>query len=358
MPDTTHARRCEGLLLRLEGVGADAFYSRHHPSRAYLSGFFGTEGAVLITRAQRTLFVDSRYTEQARRQAAAFDVRQFRGGLLTAVRKALPKGSRVAFEDSHLSVSAKDDLAKNLTGSSLVPTRGLVEAMRLVKDPGEVDTIRSAIAIGDAAIASLLPQIRAGMTEREVAALLEWEMRAAGGDGTSFPTIVAAGERGAMAHALASDRPLTPGDAVVIDFGTWLRGYCSDLTRTVFLDTIPNDGISVLETVRDAQLAAIKLVRPGVPAGEVDRAARVLIDRAGYGPRFGHGLGHGIGLDYHEAPGIVPGSSRRLVPGMVFSIEPGIYLPGRFGVRIEDIVLVTTSGCEVLSRAPKGATIV
>ena len=358
MADSTHARRCDGLRIRLDAGGADAFYSTHQPTRAYLTGFFGTAGAVLVTPSERILFVDSRYTEQATRQARAFDVRQVTARCAGDVRRALPGGARLAIEAAHISIAEHYALQDALAGCRLVPTRGLVEGMRLVKDPSEIAAIRRAVAVGDAAYVALLPQIHSGMTERDVAALLEWEMRRGGGDGPSFHTIVASGERGAMAHGVASGRRIRPGDAIVIDFGTWLDGYCSDLTRTIFADTMTKEHLTVLETVRAAQVAAIRCVRPGVTAGAVDAAARDLITRAGYGPRFGHGLGHGIGLDYHEAPGIIPAADMRLAPGMVFSIEPGVYLPGKFGVRIEDIVLVTPYGHEVLSRAPRGAVII
>ena len=238
-------------------------------------------------------------------------------------------------------------------GTVAVPTSRVVESLRAVKDEGERDAIRKAAAIADRAFERILEELRPGRTEREIALRLEFMMREMGADGASFDIIVASGPRSALPHGVASDRVLEKGDLVTLDFGASYRGYCSDITRTVVLGE-PNDAQRrIYETVREAQQAAVDAIRPGMTGKEADRVARDRIKASGYEKYFGHGTGHGLGMEVHEAPRLSPRGEEILEPGMVVTVEPGIYLPEFGGVRIEDDVIVTEDGREVLTQSPK-----
>ncbi|HMQ30928.1 MAG TPA: Xaa-Pro peptidase family protein [Chloroflexaceae bacterium] len=331
-------------------------------NRRYLSGFSGSYGYLLVTPAEAVLFTDGRYTLRASREAPAVSVRQVVNpgrpfpALLAEAAAELGLAS-LAFEAAHMSVAEHNALAAALgAGVELAPAEGVVEALREQKDAEELATLRRAIAITDAAFTAVAERLAPETTEREAAWMLEVAMRVGGADDVAFPIIVAAGPNGAQPHATPGDEPLGAGRPIVIDMGARLGGYHADLTRTIVLGEPDARFGELYALVREAQARAVAGLRPGLPAHEADALARDQIAAAGYGEQFGHGLGHGVGLNIHEGPSLrrsATGTSAPLRPGMVTSVEPGVYLEGWGGIRIEDLVLITEDGCEVLSRAPK-----
>jgi Xaa-Pro aminopeptidase len=241
-------------------------------------------------------------------------------------------------------------------GCQLVPAEEVLGKLRMRKDECELEQMRRAIAVTEAALRSTMRQVGAGMTEREIATLLTVEMLQAGGEGMAFSPIVVAGLNSASPHATPTDRPIQPGETVIVDCGATVGGYAADITRTFAIGELEPELVQVYEVVRAANGAGLAAAGPGVPAEEVDRAARAVIEDAGYGEYFIHRTGHGLGLEVHEPPFIVSGNQRPLEPGMTFTVEPGVYLPGRGGVRIEDDVLVTPSGAESLTTFPREFT--
>jgi Xaa-Pro aminopeptidase len=348
------------LIARLTERELDALLISTAENRRYLSGFTGSAGYLIITPDRAILFTDSRYTEQATGQAPDFQVAQVRGGwdwLPEALKETGAK--QVGFESENMPVAAYqrllDTLKKDqaLERISLIPTSGVVEELRVAKDQEELALLQKAIDASDAAMEAVCPTIQEGMTEREVAWRMETAMREFGADSASFSTIVASGPNGAMAHHRPTDRAIRAGEPIVIDMGARVGGYCSDITRTVVVGELDEMFRKIYDIVLGAQLTAINIVRPGLTGEECDDLARTVIAEAGYGDNFGHSLGHGIGLAVHESPRVGPQSSDLLRPGMVFTIEPGIYVTGWGGVRIEDIVILREVGATSLSKAGK-----
>jgi len=322
----------------------------------YLSGFTGEDSWLVIALDDRpALLTDSRFTEQARAEATLFRVVERKIALSEVAAKALRrwKAERTAFDPDQLTVRAHQALTKALGGAELRPVEQLVLALRQVKDAAEVNLIRRAIGIAERAFLELKAEIEPGMTEKQIADRLEMLLRERGAEGAAFETIAAVRERASLAHARPTDRVLKAADPLLIDWGARYQLYCSDLTRVILPGRIPPVLRTIYDVVMEAQACALKRIGPGVPLREVDAAARDVIHKAGHGKHFGHGLGHGVGLDVHELPHLSRKAEGVLKPGMIFTVEPGIYLPGRAGVRIEDIVLVTKRGCEVLSHLEK-----
>ncbi len=322
----------------------------------YLTGYSGTNGLALIGPDRRTFVTDFRYVEQAAEEVGpAFERRRAPQDLLESVSEAVPEGPvRLGFEGAHVTVHAHGRLRELLEDRiQLVPTSGLVERLRAVKDPGEVQRIRAATALADEALERLLSESLVRRTEREVALALEVHMRQLGARRPSFETIVAAGAHGALPHAQPREVELEPGQLVVIDWGAELDGYCSDCTRTVATGEPGERAREVYALVGAAQLAGLEAVSAGAHGREVDSVARKVIEQAGYGERFGHGLGHGVGLEIHEAPRLSQRSEDHLEAGNIVTVEPGVYLPGELGVRTEDLLLVTEGGCEILTSVSK-----
>lgn len=352
--------RIAQLIARLTERGLDALLISTAENCRYLSGFTGSAGYLLVTPDRAILFTDSRYTEQASRQAPDFQVVQARGGwdwLPGALRETGVK--QIGFESENLTVASYrrllDTLKKDQApeGVSFIATSGVVEELRAVKDQEELALLQQAIDASDAAMETICPAIREGMTEREVAWRMEAAMRELGADSASFSTIVAAGPNGAMAHHRPTDRVIRQGEPVVIDMGARVGGYCSDITRTVAVGEPDEMFRKIYDIVLGAQLTAIHIARPGLTGEECDNLARTVIAEAGYGDNFGHSLGHGVGLAVHESPRVGSDSADLLRSGMVFTIEPGIYIPGWGGVRIEDIVILREEGATLLSKARK-----
>ncbi len=330
----------------------------------YLLGFTGTNGLALVgARGARLFLTDFRYSDQAAEQVdAGFERRSASVDLLEAIVPALAAQElggdgtlRLGFDDAHISYKQHGRLKGMLgEGVSLVPASGLIERLRAVKDVDEVRRIAAAAELIDGVLAWLAERGLAGRNEREVAIDIEHEMRCRGAQGPSFPSIVASGAHSALPHAEPRDEVIASGTLVTVDLGASLDGYCSDCTRTFATGPVDEEQRSVYDLVLRAQMAALGAIEPGPTGREVDAVGRELIDAAGQGDRFGHGLGHGVGMEIHEAPrlGRVSGTEP-LQAGHVVTVEPGVYLPGRFGVRIEDLVVITEDGCERLSRFPK-----
>ncbi len=352
--------RATQLAAQLPDKGLDALLISAPENRRYLSGFTGSAGYLLVTPERQVLFTDSRYTEQATNQSPHFEVIQMKAGLAWLLDTLKETGvSRVGFESDNMTVASYNRLVDalkeddKLEGASLIATSGITEELRILKDRDELKELQKAIDASDRAMELVCPAIEAGMTEREVAWRMEVAMREFGADNISFDTIVAAGPNGAMAHHHPTDTVIRAGEPIVIDMGAQIGGYCSDITRTVVVGEPDEMFHKIYNIVLGAQLTAINTVRPGMTGEECDSLSRDVIAEAGYGDNFGHSLGHGVGLAVHENPRVSPRSDDTLEPNMVFTVEPGIYLTGWGGVRIEDIVILGEEGATPLSKAGK-----
>jgi Xaa-Pro aminopeptidase len=304
----------------------------------------------------RVFLTDFRYQEQSAAEVdPSFDRRILALDLLAGVPELLhPGAERLAVEDGNMTVRAHEHLRELLPDAvALVPAGDAVEALRAVKEPGEIERIRAASQVADAGLRQIMAEGLVGRTEAAVADSLERAMRAHGATGLSFPSIVAAGPHGALPHAQPRDVEISAGELVVIDWGAVLDGYCSDCTRTLATGELDDESHAVYELVLEAQLAGLKAVHAGVSGRDADGAARAVIEAGGHADHFGHGLGHGVGMEVHEAPRLSQRSDSVLASGNLVTVEPGVYLPGRLGVRIEDLVVVTDSGCEILTGVPK-----
>lgn len=353
--DETVRERIERLARVLADAELDGLLITRPSNRQYVTGFSGSAGTVLVTADGAWLFTDFRYEEQAAQQAPDVTVVRISRDLEQRVAEVLAKArvSRLGFESDHAVYDAVQSW-RNEWAAELVPRKGLVEKLRAIKDDGELEAIARSVRITDQAFAEVLPVIRPGVTERAIARELSHAIAGLGGDGLAFDMIVASGPRGALPHGRASDRVIEHGDLVTIDVGTYVDGYASDMTRTVAVGAVDERQREIYQLVLSAQEAGVEAVRPGLTGAEVDRAARDIIVSAGYGEHFGHGLGHGVGLDVHEQPGLSPHAQETVLsPGMVVTVEPGIYIPGWGGVRIEDIVVVTEDGARVLTGTTK-----
>ncbi len=348
--------RAVRLVEKLEDAGIDVMLVTNLVNVRYLTGYSGSNGLALIGPTTRTFITDFRYVEQAAEEVhPSFRRERSAQDLLDGVLEALPDGSlRLGFEAAHMSVHQHRRLREMMPQRiELVESTGLVEALRAVKEPGEIEKIRAATVLADAAFMRLIGDGLLGRTERDVAIALENDMRVRGAQRPSFETIIATGPHGALPHAQPRDVPIQEGDLVVIDWGAELDGYCSDCTRTVAAGNASDEARATYELVLKAQLAGVAAVAAGKDGREVDSVARNVIEAGGHGDSFGHGLGHGVGSEVHEAPRLSQRSDDHLQAGNVVTIEPGIYLPGKYGIRIEDLAVVADGGCEVLTSVPK-----
>jgi Xaa-Pro aminopeptidase len=363
------ATRTETLARQLAERELDALLISAPANVRYLSGYTGSSGLALLSaegdREAHRLFTDFRYLTQAQQQVGAwFELEIAEGDLFEALAEALRErtsGSSLGFDENHLTVKRHarlEELIGGAGGWELVACGGMVERLREVKDHDELALIRAAAELADRALVELLEGGLVGRTEHELAIELELRMRRLGAQGVSFPPIVAAGEHGALPHAEPRDVEIPSGVLVTIDWGAIHEGYCSDCTRTFATGEIPDRAAAIYELVRDAQEQAQAALRAGRTGPEVDAVARTIIAQAGFGEAFGHGLGHGVGMEVHESPRLSRTAGEEPLPvGTVVTVEPGVYLPGELGVRIEDLVVVTAEGCEPLSGLPKELTV-
>ncbi|HZQ94033.1 MAG TPA: Xaa-Pro peptidase family protein [Candidatus Sulfotelmatobacter sp.] len=354
-----HGRQ-KKLRQHLAGARFDGLLVSHLPNLRYLCGFTGSAGLLLVQETGSVFVTDVRYDTQAHEEVKAARVVIAKKALLEAVGELLARGRKrarkrtIAIEAEHLTVAEKKRLTRiRPAGVVLQDAPPVVERARMVKDHDELQRIRAAVALGAKLFDRALEVLQPGVREVEVAAAMEFTARRAGAEEMSFPTIIAGGMRSALPHGRASGQPIPAGAFVVCDFGVILSGYCSDQTRTVWVGKPSEEARQAYEAVRHAQQAAIDAVKPGVPVGEVDAAARKVLRKAGLGRFFTHSTGHGVGLEIHESPRVADGQREILQPGMVITIEPGVYFPGKWGVRIEDMVAVTAGGCEVLTPTSK-----
>ena len=322
----------------------------------YAAGFMG-EGIALVTRRGSWYFTDSRYTEAADKaigDAAVIREVSRERPFSALINEALAASGaeKVGFEDQRMTVAEHAVYSEKLH-CTLTPASALMTELRGSKDEEELSCMIAAQRIAEGALAQILKEIRPGMTEKEIAARLNYLMVAAGAEKTSFDTIVASGPNGSMPHAVPGMRKVREGDFITMDFGCVYKGYCSDMTRTVALGRPSDEMRNVYDIVLQAQLAGIAAARAGVTGAAIDGAARKVIQDAGYGSYFGHSFGHSLGIDIHEAPNAAPGNDKPMPDGAVISAEPGIYLPGRFGVRIEDVMILRPDGAQVITKAPK-----
>jgi Xaa-Pro aminopeptidase len=321
----------------------------------YLTGFSGTSGHLLVTPNEAIFYSDGRYAARAASLVRGAEISIYENRLteLLGPRLSDLDITRLGFEAASVTVAGRDDLANKLPGVELVSTSSVVEDMRRVKDPEELRLLRKAVELGDETFAWVLERLQPGVSEREVALELEMHMRRSGADEVAFDPIVGGGPLSAHIHHTPSDRAFEKGDLVLLDFGARVDGYCSDLTRTVVLGHASDEQHQIYTLVQQAQAAGIWALQAGKACAEVDSAARSVIEKAGRGKEFGHGLGHGVGLDIHEAPWLKKISEENLRAGDVVTVEPGVYVRERGGVRIEDCVLVTAEGAEILGSAPR-----
>ena len=355
-------RQIEKIQEQLKEQGLDGLLLTDEKNQRYAAGFAFTDGAVLVGRKKAWLITDSRYIEAAEKTAAAgVQVRLYdrERPLMERLKEAIREAGmeRLAAEDSKL--SHREYLAwENALGLPLLPAGELMARLRAAKTEEEIDAMRAAQAIAEQALEEVLGLIRPGMTEKQVMAELVYRTLRHGSEGNAFDPIVVSGPNTSLPHGVPGERVIQKGDFVTMDFGCLKEGYCSDMTRTIAVGEATEEMRNVYHIVLQAQLAGIAVARAGIPGKEIDAAARKVITEAGYGDYFGHGFGHSLGLDIHEAPNANPRGEEPMPAGAVCSAEPGIYLPGRFGVRIEDVMILRENGCEVITKAPKTLLIV
>lgn len=353
-------QRIDRLRTKMAEAGLDSFLISNPYNRRYISGFTGSAGLVLITASEAILITDFRYLTQVKEQAPHMTLVQHTGSIFGTVVKECQKlgVKKLAFEQDHLTFAEAMKLKATLDGIETEPVSGIVEEMRMIKDAEELKIIRDAAKIVDRTFETLIGELKPGMKEKEVALRIEVLMREMGASSSSFETIVASGKRSALPHGTASEKKLEKGDLVTLDFGAYYQGYASDITRTVVLGKPDGKQKEIYDIVLEANKQTVSAVRSGMTGREADRVARDYISKHGYGDYFGHGTGHGLGLEVHEAPRLSTMGDTVLTPGMVVTVEPGIYLPDFGGVRIEDDVVVTESGNEVITHANKELIII
>ncbi|MFX3633612.1 MAG: M24 family metallopeptidase [Candidatus Pristimantibacillus sp.] len=340
-------------LLAEQGLEAVIIGSEYN--RKYISGFTGSSGTVLITRNDSILLTDFRYMTQAPTQAVGFEVVEHGPKVMDNIRELLvQRGIKsVAFEEDHVVYSQFSAWADTIGDIQLLPVTGLVEQLRMIKDDAELQVMQEAADLADATFLHIQKLLQPGVRESDIALEMEMYMRSHGATSSSFDTIVASGVRSALPHGVASDKLIGNNEFVTLDFGAYYNGYCSDLTRTVVVGTPTDKHREIYSIVLEAQLHALAHIGPGMTGKQADALTRDIITKYGYGEQFGHSTGHGLGMEVHEFPRLAKQSDTILTPGMTVTVEPGIYIPGFGGVRIEDDIVITESGIKILTSSPK-----
>jgi len=327
-------------------------------NRRYLSGFTGSTGYLLITRGKRLFITDFRYVQQAKQQCEGFEVVELPRDILEKINELVVELNirDLGFEDGHVSFMQYTGMKEKLERTYLHPLGEAINHLRMVKNADEIRLIKTAVGITEKALEHIKPYIKPGVKEREIALEIEYFMRKKGASAAAFDFIVASGWRSALPHGVASDKTIQDGELITLDIGCKYEGYCSDMTRTFVVGTYSPKQREIYDIVLEAQTQVLSLMKPGMTGIEVDSIARDVIERAGYGEYFGHGLGHGVGLQIHESPSLSQKGKTVLEPGMVVTVEPGIYLPDFGGVRIEDLVVIKEDGIENLNNSSKELT--
>ncbi|GAE31863.1 M24 family metallopeptidase [Alkalihalobacillus hemicellulosilyticus] len=347
--------RLEALREQFSEHNIDALLITSSYNRRYMANFTGTAGVALITNRDAIFVTDFRYMEQAKEQAKGFEIVEHTGPIFAEVTQQCQKYKvkKLGFEQAHVTYEYYQLYQQALVDTELVPVSGLVEELRLIKDAAEIQKVQAAATIADAAFDHIVSYIRPGLKEIEVANELEFFMRKEGATSSSFDMIVASGYRSALPHGVASEKVIESGELVTLDFGALLNGYCSDMTRTVAVGTINDQLKEIYDTVLQAQLKGMEGIKPGLTGKEADALTRDYIEKKGYGAYFGHSTGHGLGMEVHEEPRLSQMSKTVLKPGMIVTVEPGIYLAGVGGTRIEDDTLITADGNRSFTHSTK-----
>ncbi|MFW6456816.1 MAG: M24 family metallopeptidase [Planctomycetota bacterium] len=351
----TVADRLEEFQTAIAREGLDAYWVAKTANVRYLSGFNGEAGTLMITRDRAVLITDSRFEEEARKEAEVDQVKVREDGMVETVGEVCKSlgNPKTGFTASNVTYADGQELDSVLPSDDVIPlSEGPVESMRIQKGKEEVEAIISATELAEEAFQAFSERVVAGRSEQWLSGCLEWEMKRCGAERAAFDTICAVDERASLPHARCTERELTEQSALLVDWGAQVDGYNSDLTRVLGTGTIPRRVCKLIEIVLDAQEAALQVLGPGVPCTEVDSAARDVIAASGYGGQFVHSLGHGVGLEVHEAPRLARGNAEELKTGMVVTVEPGIYIPEEVGVRVEEMIVVTSNGCEKISSLP------
>lgn len=348
-------QRLENLRKQLAELEVDAIITENQPNRRYISGFTGSSGWAIVSHKQATLLTDFRYIDQAKEQAPNFEIVNTQRAPLPAIAEELKRSGvkKLAFEKHLVTYNTYEEWKSAFDFVELVPTNGVIEQLREVKDESEIQLIKEATRIADAAFTHVLNFIKPGVRELDVALELEFHMRKLGASSSSFDIIVASGKRGALPHGAASEKLIQAGEMVTMDFGALYQGYVSDITRTVSVGEPDPKMKEIYDIVLRAQLNGVEKLKPGMTGKEADALTRDIIRDAGYAEAYGHSTGHSIGLLVHETPNLSAASSAILKPGNVVTVEPGIYVTDLGGVRIEDDVLITETGCEILTKSTK-----
>jgi Xaa-Pro aminopeptidase len=353
-------KRLEDLRKKLEKKGMDGALICKRENYTYFSGFTGSLAYIIVTSKRAYLLTDSRYVSQAAKQAPCCEIIRIQGEALPFISDVVKEHGieKIGFEEKFITYDFYTKLKSKLDKIKLMPLFETLDEMRAIKDDDEIKRIKNAVEIADSAFRHILTYIRPGIKEYEIAAEIEYFMKKNGAQGPAFDTIVASGWRSSLPHGVASDKKIEKSDMVILDYGAVCEGYCSDITRTIFVGSADSKKLEIYNTVLNAQTKALESIREGFYSKKIDGIARDHIAASGYGENFGHGLGHGVGLEIHEQPRISPYSNGKLARNMVFTIEPGIYLEGFGGVRIEDIVVVKEDGAEILTKAAKEPIII
>ncbi|WYP25223.1 Xaa-Pro peptidase family protein [Alkalihalobacillus sp. FSL W8-0930] len=347
--------RLEAIRSELKEHGIDGLLIMSPYNRRYVSGFTGSAGVILLTGTEALFITDFRYVEQAKEQAKGFTIVQHKAAILEEVGKQASKlkVKKLGFEQSYVTYEQHQQLQAAVESIECVPVSGLVEGVRMIKDESEIQLIQDAADIADAAFTHITTFIRPGLTEIEVSNELEFFMRKQGAQSSSFDTIVASGYRSALPHGVASGKLIESGELVTLDYGAYYNGYCSDITRTLAVGEVNEELTTIYQTVLEAQLRGMNGIKAGITGKQADALTRDYITEKGYGEYFGHSTGHGLGMEVHEGPGLSFKSDTILKPGMVVTVEPGIYIQGVGGTRIEDDILITAGGNRSFTSSPK-----
>jgi len=350
-----YKRRLQNLREKLKVKNMEAALVTKRENYMYMSGFSGTSAIVYISMERSVLLTDFRYAEQAAIQAPDFEIIQYSDSYFDDLNQLIKNDGirRLSFEDNHMTYFEYREYADKLKVNELVPMGRMIEELRSIKDEEEIQRIKDAADVADRTFSHILPFIKPGVAEIELASEMEYHMRRLGADGPSFDTIVASGKRASMPHGIASEKKIEAGDVITLDFGAHYHGYCSDITRTVFLGKPDEELLKIYDIVLKANMLGLETVRSGITGQQTDAVVRSFIAQAGYDGRFGHGLGHGVGLEVHEEPRLSTRGDQVLQDGMVVTVEPGIYIPGLGGVRIEDMVVVKGEGSDVITCSNK-----